>query len=63
MDELDRDVLRVGAGAADPEDDELAALVESQGHGMSGARDLGRVVDQGARGSYPPLEGGQDWVG
>ncbi len=53
VDEFHRDVLRVRAGSAGTEDDELAAAVKPHGHGMARVRDSVRLLGQRVRGFGP----------
>jgi hypothetical protein len=46
MDELDHDVLGVGAGCPGAEDDQGAAAVEPNGHGMACSGDRRGIVSQ-----------------
>ncbi len=54
--ELHGHVLRVGAGRADAEDDQLAAPVESHRHGVTGRRYILRVGGQVTHRRVPAVE-------
>jgi hypothetical protein len=59
VDELDRHVLGVGAGAAVAEDDELAAAVEAPGHAVARLGHRRGVVGQGEHRGPAALEEGR----
>ncbi|MDR7303358.1 hypothetical protein JOF55_003539 [Haloactinomyces albus] len=56
MDELDRDVLCVGARAAIAENDEFSTMMETPCHGMTGSRDAFRVREHMIDRFDPALE-------
>jgi hypothetical protein len=62
VDELHRDVLGVGAGAAVAEHHELAAAVEAAGHAVARLGDRPGVLGQGEHGCLAALEKGADGV-
>ena len=60
MDELHRDMLGIGAGAAGAEDDELAAPVEADRHGVARVGHRARLPGQFPGGIAARLEQAAD---